>query len=143
MSAPVIASEAVIGALVGFVVVVLAFIYIRRHAIAGGKPLMLCALRTEGSSRWRLGLLRFGQSQMDWFTLIGPSVRPTSSWERPRLDLSSPRPARESIPGIVDPIAVTGRCGGRSFELALSPPAYTAMRSWLESLPPGFNVNVA
>jgi hypothetical protein len=40
---------------------------------------------------------------------------------------------------------VTVEChdGTDVFSLALAPAAYTAMRSWLESSPPGFNVNVA
>ena len=49
-----------------------------------------------------------------------------------------------SMPPVL-PEAVTVDCryGTDSFSLALAPSAYTAMRSWLESSPPGFNVNVA
>jgi hypothetical protein len=33
--------------------------------------------------------------------------------------------------------------GDKRFELALQGPAYTALRSWQEASPPGYNVNVA
>ena len=47
------------------------------------------------------------------------------------------------IPGLAEPVAVQGRAGGASCELAFVPAAYTAVRAWLESSPPGYNVNVA
>jgi hypothetical protein len=49
-----------------------------------------------------------------------------------------------AVPGLpADAVSVTGRSRTTNYELALSPAAYTALRAWLESSPPGFNVNVA
>jgi len=47
------------------------------------------------------------------------------------------------IAGLPEAVEVTCHYAEDTFQLALSPAAYTAMRSWLESAPPGFNVNVA
>ena len=59
------------------------------------------------------------------------------------LDFGSAVPLTDPIPGLADPVAVQGRAGTQSCEFAFVPAAYTAVRAWLESSPPGFNVNVA
>ncbi len=140
---PLISAEIVVGTLLLLALATLSFIYFRRRALSKDSPLMLCALRTDAHGHWRLGLLRFGGSSLKWFTLIGPSMRPKRTWQRPHLDLESPQPAREVIAGLPDAVTVECHHGGDDFELALAPSSYTAMRSWLESAPPGFNVNVA
>jgi Protein of unknown function (DUF2550) len=140
---PVISAEVVAGTLVLLALFALAFIFVRRRSLAAGAPLMLCALQPHGGSSYRMGLMRFAGSTLEWFSLIGPSLRPSRSWERARLDLDAPSASEQLIAGL--PEAVTVRChyGSDTFDLALAPSAYTAMRSWLESSPPGFNVNVA
>jgi hypothetical protein len=139
---PLVTAESVIALLAAIVVLVLAYVWLRRRYIAEGRPLMLCALRTEAEPRWRLGLARLSGARLDWFTVIGPSVRPRHSWMRHDLDLGSAVPVREPIPGLPDAVEVSGSCGATPCGLALSAPAYTALRAWLESSPPGFNVNV-
>ena len=104
---------------------------------------MLCALRTDPSSRWRLGLARLGAQRFEWFSIVGPSLRPEVSWLRGQVDLGIPTPLADPIPGLAEPVSVTGRAAGQSYEFAFVPAAYTAVRAWLESSPPGFNVNVA
>ena len=47
------------------------------------------------------------------------------------------------IPGLADPVAVLARGGDETCEFAFVPAAYTAVRAWLESSPPGYNSNVA
>ena len=180
---PVISAEVVAGTLILAVLLALTFIFVRRRLLASGAPLMLCALQPHGRTQFRLGLLRFSGSTLEWFSLIGPSMRPARSWERPRLELDAPRGPIEVVAGLPDALTVRchydtsedSRTGGSrnrvadrapereadgvepgplgaegpgdratdTFELALAPAAYTAMRSWLESSPPGFNVNVA
>ena len=121
----------------------LTFIFIRRRVLASGATLMLCALQPHGRSHYRLGLLRFAGDSLEWFTLVGPSLRPARTWQRARLDLDAPQPAAEPISGLPDAVTVRCHYDGDEFGVALAPNAYTAMRSWLESSPPGFNVNVA
>lgn len=140
---PLETGEVVTLVLAVLAVVILAFVWLRRRAIAAGKPLMLCALRAGSRPTWRLGLLRFSNTSMDWFSVVGPSLRPAFRWERWAVDLAAPVPTTELIPGLPEAVAVHGSCRGQSFEFAMSPGSYTAMRSWLESSPPGFNVNVA
>jgi hypothetical protein len=135
--------EAVVLTLAVLLLVLLALVWVRRRAIAGGKPLMLCALRTEPETPWRLGLLRFNSNTMDWFSVIGLTLRPACRWERWGVDLAPPGPAAELIPGLPEAVAVRGHCRDDVMEFAMSPASYTALRSWLESSPPGFNVNVA
>jgi hypothetical protein len=140
---PVVSAEVVVGALILFALLTLTYIFIRRRLLSSGAPLMLCGLQPHGRSKHRLGLLRFTGSTLEWFTLIGPSPRSARTWERPRLELGSPQSSQEVIAGLPEAVTVECRYGAESFSLALAPAAYTAVRSWLESSPPGFNVNVA
>jgi hypothetical protein len=140
---PVVLFEIIVGTLALLAVLALAYIFVRRRLLSSGAPLMLCALLLPGRSSYRLGLLRFSGSTLEWFTLIGPSPRPVRIWDRPRLELGPPEAAEEAISGLPDAVTVACRYDGEAFRIGLAGPAYTAMRSWLESSPPGFNVNVA
>jgi hypothetical protein len=140
-----ISSEIVIGTLLVVAVVVLATTYLRRRYIAKGLPLTLCGLRRPGTDRWRLGLIRFGDNALEWYTLGGVSLRPKGRWLRQRLLLEAPEllSGPESIPLLPGASRVPCADGDKRFELALQGPAYTALRSWQEASPPGYNVNVA
>ena len=140
---PVISAEIVAGALILLALFALAYIFVRRRLLASGAPLMLCALKAHGRSQYRLGLLRFSGTTLEWFTLIGPSPRSARTWDRTRLELGSPGLPEAAIAGLPEAVTVDCHYGSDTFSLALAPSAYTAMRSWLESSPPGFNVNVA
>ena len=141
---PLVAAE--LGLLLGVAVVVGAFpfVWARRRFISGdGRPVMLCARRQDSAARWRLGLARLGSDRFEWFSIVGPSLRPEVSWARGQLDFGSAVPLHDPIPGLADPVAVQGRGGHQTCEFAFVPAAYTAVRAWLESSPPGYNVNVA
>lgn len=140
---PVVSAEIVAGALILLALFALTYIFVRRRLLSSGAPLMLCALQPHGRSQYRLGLLRFSGGTLEWFTLIGPSPRPAHTWERPRLELGPPGQPQTAIAGLPEAVTVECRYGSDRFSMALAPAAYTAMRSWLESSPPGFNVNVA
>ena len=62
-----------------------------------------------------------------------------------RVDLESPRAVRRSdvIDFMPDAVPVPCTDNGVTFELALTPGAYTALRSWSEASPPGSTANVA
>lgn len=140
---PMVLAEIAAGALILVALFALTYIFVRRRLLGSGAPLMLCALQPHGRTQYRLGLLRFSGATLDWFTLIGPSPRPVRSWERPRLELGAPMASEQAIAGLPEAVTVDCHYGTDTFSLALAPAAYTAMRSWLESSPPGFNVNVA
>ena len=139
----VVSGEILAGVLIVLVLAALLYIFVRRRLLSSGAPLMLCALRPHGGTQYRLGLLRFSGNALEWFTLVGPSPRPARTWERPLLQLGPPRPPASPIAGLPEAVTVECRYRADTFEVALAPAAYTAMRSWLESSPPGFNVNVA
>ena len=65
------------------------------------------------------------------------------AWGREGLEISTPSPDPVSIPGLDSAVSVelTGKSGHLA-DLALEPKIYPAVRSWLESAPPGHNVNV-
>ncbi len=137
--------ELVVGVLVVLLCLAGAGVFVRRRAIAGGTLLMLCGRRSLGDSHWRLGLVRFGSTQLEWFPLMGLTLRPRHTWDRLDLDLDAPA----SLEGLdrIDllPDAFGVRCFYRAeeFELAVQLPAYTALRSWVEAAPPGSQANVA
>ena len=140
----VVAAELVVAVVVVLVVGALTFVWVRRRLISGdGRPVMLCALRDGPATPWRLGLARLGAQRFEWFSIVGPSLRPEVSWLRGQVDLGIPEPLADPIPGLAEPVSVTGSASGQSYEFAFVPAAYTAVRAWLESSPPGFNVNVA
>jgi hypothetical protein len=141
---PLVTTELILGSVALLALAFVAFVWLRRRYIAGGRQLMLCALRTEAEPRWRLGLARLSGDNLEWFSVVGPSLRPEQTWLRHEFDLGAPAPVPETIPGLPpDAVAVSGQCGQANCSLAMSAAAYTALRAWLESSPPGFNVNVA
>jgi hypothetical protein len=138
--------EALVGGALLLVVVVLGSVFTRRRLIARGNPLTVCALREPGDRRWRFGLARYGATRLEWFTLLGLSLRPARHWERTLLDIGSGQPlAPGERPEILIPAAMKADCLYRQgcFEIALARAPYTALRSWLEAAPPGHGVNVA
>lgn len=140
---PIVTAEIVLAVVLALVVLFIVYVWLRRRWISGGKPLMVCAIST-GPGRWRLGLARIAGDRLDWFSVVGPSLRPAHWWSRHDLDLGAPQRLADSVPGLPpDAVSVAGRSPNQDYELAMSPAAYTALRAWLESSPPGFNVNVA
>lgn len=139
-------SEVLVGGALLIVLTILGATFARRRLIARGKPLTLCALREPADPRWRFGFARYGTTGLEWFTLWGLSLRPARQWERTVLDIGIGQPlAPSERPEILIPSAWRVDCCYRqeSFEIALAQAPYTALRSWLEAVPPGHNVNVA
>lgn len=140
MDTALLTAEWVLLAFFGLVVLSAAFIWFRRRHISQGRPLLVGALRSATKPRWRLGLIRFSGDRLEWFSVVGPALGPEQVWIRHELDLGAPEVLGEEIPGL--PAAVSVSTGARNTWLALTPNTYTAVRSWHESSPPGFNVNV-
>ncbi len=114
---------------------------------AGRGRLIPCCYRRAADQDWCRGSLRYDQGRLDHFGPSGFSMRPDHQWLRSRLDLGIARTISSqdcpALPRGVAATAVTCRYGDDSFELALGRQHYTALRSWLESVPPGWNANVA
>src|SRR5471030_1845940 len=112
-----------VGGALFIVAAVLGSVFARRRLIARGKPLMVCALREPGDRRWRLGLARFGTTGLEWFTLLGLSLRPARQWDRGLLNIRASRPLEPGErPEILIPGAVRVECRYRRkpFEIALA-----------------------
>jgi len=140
-------SELLVSGALFIVVFVLSAVFLRRRLIARGGPMTVCALREPADGRWRFGLLRYGSTGLEWFKLLGFSVRPARQWERELLDIGTGTPLESGERAeILIPAAVRLDClyaGEVRFEIALGRAPYTALRSWIEASPPGRNVNVA
>ena len=145
MPTALVSTEIVVGTLLLLVVFVLATTFVRRRYIARGLPLTLCGLRESPGRRWRLGHIRFGDNALEWYSLGGVSLRPRHRWDRQSLMLNVPQrlSSADVIAVLPDATGVSASDGKNEFELALQAPAYTALRSWQEASPPGYNVNVA
>ncbi len=145
MPTALVSTEIVVSTLLILCVLVVVVIYARRRYISRGTPLTLCGLRAGSDSRWRLGLIRFGEHALEWHTLGGVSLRPRHRWPRQSLLLETPVPLLGAEAIAVLPGAQGVRCtsGADSFELALPDADSTALRSWQEASPPGYNANVA
>ena len=116
----------------------------RRRAIAAGCPMALAAVSRD-ERRWRLGLLRLGPTSLGWYPVVALSTRPRLEWDRAHLELSTPTSETISIPGLSGAVRVDVGDPTTSAQtpLAVEWRIYVAMRSWLESSPPGQDVNVA
>jgi len=122
MPSALVSAEVVVGVLVALAVLALLSVFVRRRVIAGGNDLALCGHRRAGSTHWRLGLLRLGTTRLEWFPLLGLTMRSRHEWQRH---------------------GVHCYYGDLEFDLGLQTPHYTALRSWLEAAPPGSHANVA
>ena len=146
MPSALVSTEIVIGTLLVIAVVVLATTFLRRRYIAKGLPLTLCAAcagRHPTAGAW-------GSSGSATTPSSGtpsgasPCARATAGCAS--ACSSTPRSRSrggDSIPLLPDASRVPCSDGDNDFELALQGPAYTALRSWQEAAPPGYNVNVA
>lgn len=143
MSALQVAELVLLCALLVALLVVVGMI-LRRRAIAGGYPLALAAISRDGD-RWRLGLLRLGPSSLGWYPVLATTARPRMEWDRAHLELSTPADETVSIPGLTGAVRVDVGDSSTAVTtpLAVEQGIYMAMRSWLESSPPGQDVNVA
>ena len=116
----------------------------RRRAIAAGYPLALAAVSRD-ERRWRLGLVRLGPTTLGWYPVVALSTRPRFEWARAHLELSTPSDETISIPGLAGAVRVDvgDHTTTQQTPLAVERGIYMALRSWLESSPPGQDVNIA
>lgn len=137
----------VMAALGACLLVSVGFFAFHRFAGAAAAGAVPCCFRPQGAETWREGALRYDGDRLDHFGPGGLSLRPEHQWLRTRLDLGPARVAREGectvLPQGQAAMTVTCRYGEDSFELSMGHEHYTALRSWLESVPPGYNANVA
>lgn len=104
---------------------------------------MPAAYRAEGQTQWRRCTLRFISGRL---VLRGPGGLSAGPWQRGNLDLgvSTPLDAEaEAALGREGQTQVPVTYHDSRFELALAEDHYTALRAWIEAVPPGWNSQVA
>lgn len=133
---------AALGALVILGVGLLAFRLFGDHGTAC--PPMPAAYRgSAAGAPWRRGTLRFDEDRL---TIKGPGGLAGGPWQRGNLDLGIAASAGEEDSaqiGRAGLITVPVTYGSSSFDLALDEEHYTALRAWVEAVPPGWNSSVA
>ena len=120
-------------------------ILVRRAIIARGAGISVCALRTEGSPRWRSGMVALSPTAMEWYPFMGVTTSPSHKWIRPTLEvgraapidgdppwLLAGLPALTFVPCEAEPVAGASR----QFAVIVQAESYKALRSWSESSPP-------
>ena len=138
-------AEAALVCALALVVLAVLLVYLRRQVIARGRAPFMCGLKLQGQDRFAPGMASLDGTSLEWFRLNGLWVAPTRSWRRNALEVSPAEPvdAPELSSIMVRPLVVRCRFGEQRFELAVPDACYMALRSWVESMPPGHNVNVA
>ena len=118
-----LSAEVLVAAVALLLILFLVLTFARRRAIGRGKPLVLCAIRLPGETRWRVGMARYGSSRLDWFRLGGFTVRARARWHRTELQLDSPYAlqGRDRIGLVPDAVGVPCHYRGSTCELALAP----------------------
>ncbi|MFL6099363.1 MAG: DUF2550 domain-containing protein [Actinomycetales bacterium] len=120
----------------------------RRRFLTRGVGAFDCSLRFGSTSHgmgWRLGVARYEADRIDWYRMFSFSPRVGTSLVRADLLVQERRrPAGpESFAILAGALIVRCRYRDEVVELAMSEQAYTGFAAWLESAPPGQNVNVA
>lgn len=103
-----------------------------------------CWLRSTGESQWTAGEVRYDHTRA-YFRACGMWGKRRHIWERSAFQLGLASRPEGDFPGgrISGLTQVTCSYGNQSFDLVLDSNRYTALRSWTESVPPGWNANVA
>ena len=145
--AELLLSLEIAGACAVLLLALLVTIVLRRRRLTSRLGTFDCSLRQPRGSRrrWALGVARYETDRLDWYRTFSLSPRPSCSFARGALDVTLWRDAEGHELVAVQPGAIVVECrhAGGPIELAMSNDAYTGLASWLESAPPGQNVNVA
>lgn len=110
---------------------------------SGVFPPMPAAYRAGEAGTWRTGVLRCADDRL---VLRGPGGLAEGPFARGMLDLgvAGPLPEDEARQiGRGPLVQVPVSYGSTRFELALDERRYTALRAWVEAVPPGWNTQVA
>ncbi len=121
------------------------------NAFSGGNgsaPRTYCGFRRDARDPWLVGSLSYETDRLVYSSKpFGRFVSVTHQWDRYGLDVSigagiNGADVAQELRG-VEVVSVPCRFRDERFELAVTTGRYTALRSWVEAVPPGSNVNVA
>lgn len=105
-----------------------------------------CGFRRDAQEPWLVGTLSYETDRLVYSKPGGRFASATHQWDRYGLDVSigasiNGADVAQQLRG-VDMVSVPCLFKGEKFELAVTTGRYTALRSWVEAVPPGSNVNV-
>ncbi len=129
----------VLAVLASALLILLVVLLGRRSLLSRGMATFDCSLRRRvDEGGWVLGVARYADDRLDWFRLLGVSLRPARSLPRNRLTiLGRRRPDPTETPLSADWVLVRCQYDSTTIELGMSELAYNGLSTWLESAPPG------
>ncbi|NYE94797.1 hypothetical protein FHU41_001018 [Psychromicrobium silvestre] len=88
-------------------------------------------------NRWRMGVCRYQDKDLEWFRLLSLSPRPRYTFRRSGLEVLGRRAPSELERPLVQPesVIVMLRCQEQEFKMAMKFDAYAGLSSWLEAGP--------
>lgn len=134
-------------ALLALVVLGVLGIGVRRRTLQRSGGTFDCSFREKVGPHargWMLCIARYDGDAISWFRVISLSPRPRRVVNRSDLEVVGRRQphGQEAFSMMGGSVVVSCRERGRPLELGMSEPALTGFLAWLESAPPGQNVNV-
>lgn len=131
----------VVGALLGLVVIVLAYLVGRRVRLlrSGGVHVALRTKLDDSGKGWHLGVGRYHGDELSWFRVLSLRAGPDRVIRRRGLEIADRRDPNGSESYNLPAGSRVLRFRGTSpeLEIAMGPDAMTGFLSWLESAPPG------
>ena len=131
----------VVGALLGLVVIVLAYLVARRLKLlrSGGVHVALRTRLDASGQGWHLGVGRYRGDEFAWFRAFSLRAGPDRVIRRRGLEIADRRDPNGSESYSLPAGSRVLRFRGTvpELEVAMGPDALTGFLSWLESAPPG------
>lgn len=103
----------------------------------GGTAALLRDVPEAGEGRWRHGVMRYRESQAEFYRLSSVRLWPDRQLSRRELEIIDRRIPRGDEYDIMtaEIVVLQLRDGARTYEMALDRGALTAFMSWVESRP--------
>ncbi len=127
---------------------VCAWFFVTRYASQPGAASrrVPCAFRA-GERGWSVGTVSYEADRLVYRTRTSRLRHRERHWQRAGLEVGMAKALDGAEFGATwrdrEVVVVACAYGAESFELAISAGRYTALRSWVEAVPPGWNANVS
>ena len=123
------------------VIALIVAVAVRRAILmrAGGFDVSWRRNPTPDDRGWLLGQARFRGGRLGLYRSFSVLPAAALTMDRDAMTLGAVRAPIGAEPDLLPPgvLIVPGAAAGTAFEIALAPDALTALRSWVESRPPG------
>lgn len=118
------------------VIIALCLVGVRRMQLRRALGTIDASISSAGN-RWRMGVCRYQESELEWFRLLSLSPRPHLRMVRSAIVLVGRRTPTEAERTRVPPdvVIVTLDYRGEEVRLAMKFGAYAGLSSWLEAGP--------